>query len=182
VARADRETNAYQFDVHLNTGTTTITGQYATDYLAAEANQFINNGSTQPFYCVVTPTQPHAPFLPRTDLAETWLDFVWPIVDEVDVSDKPPWIQALAPLTRTARLGVDGAVVHRLYPAGEANLIEGCTLVEGSTETPNRVSHAGTLLRQPRLGEGEFATRCSGLAGPHAARAHRWRWARGSGS
>jgi N-acetylglucosamine-6-sulfatase len=91
------ETNGYQFKVHLNTGTQTIKGQYGTDYLASQANPFLEG--VQPFFCVVTPTQPHTPFFPRRDLSHEWLDVKWPVVDEVDVSDKPPWIQALPPLT-----------------------------------------------------------------------------------
>lgn len=105
------ERGAYDLDVHLNEGTTTITDQYSTDYLAAEAIDFLE--SDGPTFCIVTPTQPHAPSSPRRDLADDYLDVVWPLVLEEDVSDKPSWIQALEPLTAdeqaTIRRDVIGA-------------------------------------------------------------------------
>jgi len=87
----------YELRVRLDAGVTTVSGVYSSDYLAQQAIRF--SQGVEPFLCIVTPTQPHAPSLPRTDLADRWSDFAWPIVDEVDVSDKPPWIRNLAPLT-----------------------------------------------------------------------------------
>jgi arylsulfatase A-like enzyme len=91
----------YNFDVHLNTGTTRVTGIYDTDYLASQVASFV--AGSQPFFCVVAPRQPHGPFVPRTDLAGAWSTFDWPIVDEVDVTDKPTWIQELPELTDPIR-------------------------------------------------------------------------------
>lgn len=85
------------FQVRLESGVTTITDAYSTDYLAQQATEFIQG--TEPFLCIVTPTQPHSPSTPRRDLANAWSDVRWPVVDEVDVSDKPPWIRRLPPLT-----------------------------------------------------------------------------------
>jgi arylsulfatase A-like enzyme len=75
----------------------TIRDVYSTDYLAQEAMEFINGA--EPFLCIITPTQPHSPSVPRRDLTDAWSDFRWPVVDEADVSDKPPWIQRLPPVT-----------------------------------------------------------------------------------
>ena len=85
------------FQVRLESGVTTITDAYSTDYLAQQATEFIQG--TEPFLCIVTPTPPHSPSTPRRDLANAWSDVRWPVVDEVDVSDKPPWIRRLPPLT-----------------------------------------------------------------------------------
>jgi arylsulfatase A-like enzyme len=87
----------YGFRVRLDSGIKTVSDVYSTDYLAQQAIQFMEG--TEPFLCIVTPTQPHSPSVPRRDLADTWSDFRWPVVDEVDVSDKPPWIRRLPPLT-----------------------------------------------------------------------------------
>jgi N-acetylglucosamine-6-sulfatase len=104
---------AYEFDIHDNKVRTTITGQYMTDYLAQEALAFLND-SYSPRLTVVTPTNPHAPFWPRDDHADDWLDFVWPIVEETDVSDKPSWIQALPQLSDADRDKIRTDVIGRL--------------------------------------------------------------------
>src|SRR5262249_48044405 len=61
-----------------------------------------------------TPTQPHAPPNPRKDLVHKYEHLQWHVVNEKDVSDKPPWIQALKPLTAkdeaTIRESVRGAL------------------------------------------------------------------------
>jgi arylsulfatase A-like enzyme len=87
----------YGFRVRLSSGVGTVSDVYSTDYLARQAIRFMQG--TEPSLCIVTPTQPHSPFVPRRDLADAWSDFRWPVVDEVDVSDKPPWIRRLRPLT-----------------------------------------------------------------------------------
>jgi N-acetylglucosamine-6-sulfatase len=107
------ETNAYEFRVRMNTSRVTIKGQYSSDYLAAEANKFLQ-GSSEPFFCVVTPSQPHEPFWPRKDLAHKWLNYKFPIVDEVDVSDKPPWMQALPPLTKADKAQIEKDAIGAL--------------------------------------------------------------------
>ena len=91
------QTKEYRFRVHVDSGVKIITDLYSTDYLARQAIDFIRG--VGPFLCIVTPSQPHAPSVPRRDLADAWSDFRWPVVDEVDVSDKPPWIRRLKPLT-----------------------------------------------------------------------------------
>ena len=62
----------------------------------------------------MTPSQPHTPFRPRRDLARKWLDFKWTVVDEVDVSDKPSWIQALRPLTNTDKAKIQKDAIGAL--------------------------------------------------------------------
>jgi N-acetylglucosamine-6-sulfatase len=86
----------YQFRVRADSGVVTVTDLYSTDYLAQHAIEFVRGA--EPFLCIVTPTQPHVPSVPRRDLVDSWSDFRWPVVDEIDVSDKPPWIQDLPPL------------------------------------------------------------------------------------
>jgi N-acetylglucosamine-6-sulfatase len=87
----------YDFRVRVGSDVTTVADAYTTDYFAQHATEFIQG--TEPFLCVVTPTQPHSPSTPRRDLVDAWSDFRWPVLDEVDVSDKPPWIRNLPPLT-----------------------------------------------------------------------------------
>ncbi len=91
------EDDAYHFTVHLERSLIKVAGQYPTDYLAAESSKFV--AGSEPFFCILTPREAHAPYTPRKDLARKWANVDWPIVDEVDVSDKPPWIRALPPLT-----------------------------------------------------------------------------------
>ena len=96
------ESSAYDFDVHLNTGTTRIS-RTVQQRLPRRAGDGRSCVAVEPFLCIVTPTQPHTPFRPRKDLEDAWSSLDWPIVDEVDVSDKPPWIQELPPLTDADR-------------------------------------------------------------------------------
>jgi arylsulfatase A-like enzyme len=91
------QTKEYEFRIHTDSGVVTITDVYSSDYLAEQAIEFIHGA--EPFLCIVTPSQPHSPSRPRRDLADAWSDLRWPVVDEVDVSDKPPWIQRLEPLS-----------------------------------------------------------------------------------
>ena len=107
-----REAHGYEFVVHGHTGTRTVPGIYSTDYLAAQAKQFVKG--SQPFFCMVTPKEGHTPFTPRRDLATKWLDYKFPIVDEVDVSDKPSWIQALRPLTDDDKATIENQAVGSL--------------------------------------------------------------------
>jgi arylsulfatase A-like enzyme len=85
------------FRVRDDSGVTTVGDEYSTDYLAREVTAFVR-AEDEPFLCIVTPTQPHAPSVVPTDLADRWADVTWAIVDEADVSDKPPWIRELPPL------------------------------------------------------------------------------------
>ncbi len=96
--------DGYEFDVHLNTGTTHVSGTYETDYLADEFGAFV--AGSEPFFAIVGTRLPHAPFNPPTEFEDDWLSYDWPIVDEVDVSDKPSWIQALPAMTEENRLQV----------------------------------------------------------------------------
>lgn len=84
------------FHVHVNKGIVK-TDLYETNYLTGEVLDFIHE--QEPFFALLSPTQPHAPFIPRADLADSFRDLKVNIVDEVDVSDKPPWIRDKPPLT-----------------------------------------------------------------------------------
>jgi N-acetylglucosamine-6-sulfatase len=84
---------------------------YSTDVLAADAVSFINTApSTQPFFLAFTPYAPHAPFRPAPRYATSlpackaghlppgcYRNYTSPNIAEADVSDKPAWVQALAP-------------------------------------------------------------------------------------
>lgn len=91
------ESNGYKFKVRTNDNSMVVKGIYPTDYLVRETNEFLAGGP--PFFCVVTPTQPHEPYVARKDLADKFEDLDWPVVNEVDVSDKPPWTRNLKAFT-----------------------------------------------------------------------------------
>lgn len=93
--------DGYHFTVHLEEGVEEIQDRYSTDYLAQEAVRFASGGG--PFLAIVSPTQAHAPFSPRQDLADMFSDLDPDIADEPDMSDKPPWMRSLPPLTDELR-------------------------------------------------------------------------------
>ena len=82
--------NAYDFTVHRNTGTTHESGTYETDCLATSSVR------SSPAHTVLRLWRRACRTL-RSPRATSRRRLVvdWPIVDEVDVSDKPSWIQAL---------------------------------------------------------------------------------------
>jgi arylsulfatase A-like enzyme len=118
--------------------TTTAPEQFQMDYLLDEALSFL--AGSEPWFLFLTPTSPHFPFSAQPEDLFAWSDVHWPLVNEVDVSDKPSWIQAFGPLPpaalarfrRTARAqlregtGIDrmvGAIVNGLDPAVIANTL-----------------------------------------------------------
>jgi arylsulfatase A-like enzyme len=110
-----------QFTVRRERDFATITNTYSTDYLFEEASAFMDGG--EPFFCIVTPEQPHVPYQARADLADRWLDVRWEIVDEEDVSDKPSWIQALPPLTDADRATIRRDVIGALQELSAVDLM-----------------------------------------------------------
>jgi arylsulfatase A-like enzyme len=95
------EGDGYNYRVHENTGVKSVRGVYGTDYLAKEASAFL--AGSEPFMCIVSTTQAHTPFQPPKQLAHKFASLQWHIVEEGDMSDKPPWMQALPPLTAKER-------------------------------------------------------------------------------
>ena len=74
--------------------------EFQMDYLRGQADTFM--AGSQPWFLVLTPTAPHFPFSPDGDDVFGWSDVRWPIVNEVDVSDKPSWISGQRPLPASA--------------------------------------------------------------------------------
>ena len=102
------ETSLYRNFTLVQDGTPVFYGadSYSTDVFNGLAVDFINQAPAErPFFLYLTPTAPHAPWLPAPRHAGA-LDGVSlapsPSVWETDVSDKPAWVQAL-PLPTPAR-------------------------------------------------------------------------------
>lgn len=83
--------------------TTTAPADFQIDYLRDEALSFLGGG--EPWFLLLAPSSPHWPFSPDPADLFAWSDVQWPLVNETDVSDKPSWIQALAPLPETSLVG-----------------------------------------------------------------------------
>ena len=91
--------NPFGYDVCDGTSSTTL-DEFQMDYLRGQADTFM--AGSQPWFLVLTPTAPHFPFSPDGDDIFGWSDVRWPIVNEVDVSDKPSWISSQRPLPASA--------------------------------------------------------------------------------
>jgi arylsulfatase A-like enzyme len=76
---------------------------YSTDVLRDKAVQFIQDSSTQqPFFLYFAPKAPHGPATPAPRHAGSFSGIPpWrpPNYNEADVSDKPAWLQGIAPWT-----------------------------------------------------------------------------------
>jgi arylsulfatase A-like enzyme len=80
---------------------------YATDVLADQATEFVREApADRPYFLWFAPTAPHPPWVaaPRDEGAFAELAVPTPpSVGEADVSDKPAWVRALAPMDDTQR-------------------------------------------------------------------------------
>jgi arylsulfatase A-like enzyme len=83
--------------------TNTTPTVHQVDYLREQALAFV--AGSQPWFLFLAPTSPHIPFSPDPADLFAWSDVRWPLVNEIDVSDKPSWIQALPPLPPSALNG-----------------------------------------------------------------------------
>jgi N-acetylglucosamine-6-sulfatase len=176
----------YEFRVRVDSEVVTVTDVYSTDYLAEQAIGFMRGA--EPFLCIVTPTQPHAPSHPRRDLADAWSDAQWPVVDEVDVSDKPPWIRRLPALTAgdieeivaiargaLQELSAVDDMVDRMIGAMDADVLDNTVVIftsdngihfgehrrrgSGTKSGPYEVGlHVPLLVRGPGFGAGTEIT------------------------
>jgi arylsulfatase A-like enzyme len=82
-------------------GTTITTpAVHQVEYLREEALAFV--AGSQPWFLFLAPTSPHVPFSPEPADLFAWSDVHWPLVNELDVSDKPSWIRSFQPLPPTA--------------------------------------------------------------------------------
>ncbi len=83
----------------------TTAADYKTDVLGNYADSFIRNTPpNEPLFLYFTPNAPHGPATPAAKYARTDLGLApWspPSYNEADMSDKPAYMRALAPLTST---------------------------------------------------------------------------------
>ena len=105
----------YNYDVNDN-GTIkhfgTSNSAYSTDVLKTQVNEFIGASAPQgkPFFAYVAPFAPHPPATPAPRDLHTFDQAKAPRLpsfDEVNVSDKPPWIRKLPRLTSTDIANID---------------------------------------------------------------------------
>jgi arylsulfatase A-like enzyme len=71
------------------------------EYLRDEVISFVRG--PEPWFCMMTPTDPHYPFEPEPADANAWADLEWETPDEADLSDKPSWYASLPPLSPKAK-------------------------------------------------------------------------------
>jgi arylsulfatase A-like enzyme len=93
-------------------------GDYSTDALAKHANRFIRSANpSSPLFLYFAPFAPHKPFDPAPQDAGAYEDmspYRPPSFNEIDVSDKPLWIQKLRPLNPYQQAKVDAFRRHQL--------------------------------------------------------------------
>jgi N-acetylglucosamine-6-sulfatase len=85
---------------------------YSTDVLNTQVKEFIDASVAQgkPFFAYVAPKAPHSPSTPAPRHQNTFNGLKAPRLpsfNEVDVSDKPPWIQSLPTLTSNNMANID---------------------------------------------------------------------------
>jgi arylsulfatase A-like enzyme len=88
-----------------------LESDYSTDVLAGEADSFIRGTPTdQPLFLYLAPFAPHVPTTAAPKYAHSFNDLLPyrpPNYNETDVSDKPSWVQAIAPLSTDAMNAID---------------------------------------------------------------------------
>jgi N-acetylglucosamine-6-sulfatase len=94
-------------------------GDYLTDVLSGKATDFVRRAAAEdtPFFAYVAPTAPHSPATPAERHKGTLSDKAAPRLpsyDEKNVSDKPSWIQDLAPVTEKEGSQIDDRYRERL--------------------------------------------------------------------
>jgi N-acetylglucosamine-6-sulfatase len=105
----------YNYDVNDNAKIVhygSRSSDYSTDVLNTQVKEFIDASVAQdkPFFAYVAPKAPHSPFTPAPRDQHTFDGLKAPRLDsfnEVDVSDKPPWIQSLPKLTSNNIANID---------------------------------------------------------------------------
>ncbi len=95
------------------------TEDYLTDVLSGKATDFVRRAAVDdaPFFAYVSPTAPHSPATPAERHKGTLSDKAAPrppSYNEEDVSDKPFWIQDLAPITEKESSQIDDRYRERL--------------------------------------------------------------------
>ena len=96
-----RQLTTYQtaadWDVRKQTDPYRITGVFQTDYLADEARAFLDG--SQPWFCLLTPQQPHSPFAPHPKDLHAWSHARFRQVPVPDATAKPDWVRNRFPLS-----------------------------------------------------------------------------------
>lgn len=95
---------------------------YLTDVLAAQAKSFIitsrQDQPRQPLFLYIAPTAPHRNIPPavrhQPNIFENFVAARPSNFNEVDLSDKPAWMQAIAPMTNKEIAGVSVEIRRRL--------------------------------------------------------------------
>lgn len=94
-----KSTNDYFHSVFSRNGKRRIVNRYTTNFIADKAVDFLRSADqrsdSQPWLLTVAPQAPHTPFTPARKY-ETWEPPPWganPAVEEIDKSDKPPYVQ-----------------------------------------------------------------------------------------
>lgn len=93
--------------------------EYLTDVLSGKATDFVQRATSedQPFFAYVSPIAPHSPSTPAERHKGAFAGEEaprTPSFNEEDVSDKPSWIQDLAPLSENEKSGIDARYQKRL--------------------------------------------------------------------
>lgn len=95
------------FEVVNNSGAIVTETGYATDVQADNAVAFVNAVDARPFFLHFNPLAPHNPSTPATRHASlTYTLTDPPDFNEADLSDKPPWLQAMPLLSSAAQTTV----------------------------------------------------------------------------
>jgi N-acetylglucosamine-6-sulfatase len=115
---------------------------YLTDVLRGQTQQFIGASAAQgtPFFAYVAPIAPHGPFTPAPRDEHAFDGEKAPRApsfNELDVSDKPPWIRQLLRLSEREKAAVNGRHEKRVETLQALDL-----LVEGVV---NKLRDSGQL-------------------------------------
>lgn len=87
---------AADWDVRKEEDPFRIEGVFQTDYLAQEARAFLDGDG--PWFCCLTPQQPHSPFAPHPKDLHAWSHARCRQVPVPDASAKPPWVKDRFPI------------------------------------------------------------------------------------
>ncbi len=140
----NRSGDYYDYSLSDGTGYGSTPADYSTDVFADRAVEFVRTtpASTR-LFLYLAPYAPHAPYRPAPRHQGAWKDrlprFVSPAVGE-DVSDKPLWVQQLAPVSprqvrhvqraqQESLMAVDEAVARVVATLQEAGRLENTLFV-----------------------------------------------------
>jgi len=94
---------------------------YSTDVIASQAVDFIHRTRNRPFFLYFAPSAPHAPAIPAPRNVGTFSDLPpWrpASYNELDVSDKPVWVQQRRRFSSKRKAGTDAFARHQYESLG----------------------------------------------------------------